>query len=280
MTGEHSDEIPVLDQTALTAAVVRPGGLWRSVEVVPEAGSTNTDLAIRSKEGAPEGTVLVTEHQTAGKGRLGRGFITPARAALTFSLLVRPSVPSERLGWVSPLMGLAAVAAVREVTGVPAALKWPNDVLVPGEDRDGKLAGILAEADFSAPDRVGVVVGMGLNVSQDRDDLPVETATSLRAEGAGEVGRAELLRAVLTAFEERYVAWAAASGDAEAGGLADEYRRVCVTLGRRVRVHLPGDRLLEGTAARVDDQARLVVAGPTGEKALSVGDVVHVRPGG
>ena len=280
MTGEHSDEIPVLDQTALTAAVVRPGGLWRSVEVVPEAGSTNTDLAIRSKEGAPEGTVLVTEHQTAGKGRLGRGFITPARAALTFSLLVRPSVPSERLGWVSPLMGLAAVAAVREVTGVPAALKWPNDVLVPGEDRDGKLAGILAEADFSAPDRVGVVVGMGLNVSQDRDDLPVETATSLRAEGAGEVGRAELLRAVLTAFEERYVAWTAASGDAEAGGLADEYRRVCVTLGRRVRVHLPGDRLLEGTAARVDDQARLVVAGPTGEKALSVGDVVHVRPGG
>lgn len=280
MTGEHSDEIPVLDQTALTAAVVRPGGLWRSVEVVPEAGSTNTDLAIRSKEGAPEGTVLVTEHQTAGKGRLGRGFTTPARAALTFSLLVRPSVPSERLGWVSPLMGLAAVAAVREVTGVPAALKWPNDVLVPGEDRDGKLAGILAEADFSAPDRVGVVVGMGLNVSQDRDDLPVETATSLRAEGAGEVGRAELLRAVLTAFEERYVAWTAASGDAEAGGLADEYRRVCVTLGRRVRVHLPGDRLLEGTAARVDDQARLVVAGPTGEKALSVGDVVHVRPGG
>lgn len=280
MTGERSDEIPVLDQTALTAAVVRPGGLWRSVEVVPEAGSTNTDLAIRSKEGAPEGTVLVTEHQTAGKGRLGRGFTTPARAALTFSLLVRPSVPSERLGWVSPLMGLAAVAAVREVTGVPAALKWPNDVLVPGEDRDGKLAGILAEADFSAPDRVGVVVGMGLNVSQDRDDLPVETATSLRAEGAGEVGRAELLCAVLTAFEERYVAWTAASGDAEAGGLADEYRRVCVTLGRRVRVHLPGDRLLEGTAARVDDQARLVVAGPTGEKALSVGDVVHVRPGG
>lgn len=280
MTGEHSDEIPALDQTALTDAIVRPGGLWRSVEVVPEAGSTNTDLAIRSKDGAPEGTVLVTEHQTAGKGRLGRGFTTPARVALTFSLLVRPSVPSERLGWVSPLMGVAAVAAVREVTGVPAALKWPNDVLVPGEERDGKLAGILAEADFSDPDRVGVVVGMGLNVSQGREDLPVETATSLRAEGAARTGRDELLRAVLTAFEERYVAWTAASGDAEASGLADEYRRVCLTLGRRVRVHLPGDRLLEGTAARVDAQARLVVAGPAGEKALNVGDVVHVRPGG
>ncbi|MBR8742932.1 biotin--[acetyl-CoA-carboxylase] ligase [Nocardiopsis sp. MG754419] len=279
MTGEHSSEIPPLDQAALTAAVVRPGGLWRDVEVVSEAGSTNTELVIRSKVGAPEGTVLVTEHQTAGKGRLGRGFTTPARVALTFSLLVRPTVASDRLGWVSPMMGVAAVAAVRATTGVPAALKWPNDVLVPGEDRDGKLAGILAEADFSDPGRVGVVVGMGLNVFQSRDELPVETATSLRAEGAVGSEREALLCAVLAAFEERYTAWTDASGDAEASGLADDYRRVCVTLGRRVRVHLPGDRVLQGTATGVDDQARLVVAGPTGERALNVGDVVHVRPG-
>lgn len=280
MTGEHINEIPPLNRAAITAAVLRPGGLWRSVDVVPEAGSTNTDLIIRSKEGAPEGTVLVTEHQTAGKGRLGRGFATPARVALTFSLLVRPAVSSERLGWLSPLMGVAAVAAVREVTGVGAALKWPNDVLVPGEVRDGKLAGILAEADFSDPDRVGVVVGMGLNVSQERDELPVETATSLRAEGAIGKEREELLSAVLAAFEERYTAWVDASGNAEVSGLATEYRRVCVTIGRRVRIHLPGDRMLEGTATGVDEQARLLVLGPEGERALNVGDVVHVRPGG
>ncbi|MEU3138677.1 biotin--[acetyl-CoA-carboxylase] ligase [Nocardiopsis alba] len=277
--------IPPLDRAAIEAAVVRPGGLWRSVDVVPEAGSTNSDLAERSREGAPEGTVLATEHQTAGRGRLGRGFTTPPRVALTFSLLVRPKVPTDRLGWVSPMLGVAAVAAVRGRAGVKAALKWPNDVLVPGELRsepgqaDGKLAGILAEADFSSPDAVGVVVGMGLNVSQGRDGLPVETATSLRAEGVTGVGREELLLSVLAEFEERYEAWLATSGDAEACGLADEYREMCVTIGRRVRVHLPGDRAVEGTVSGVDDQARLLLSGPAGERALNVGDVVHVRPG-
>lgn len=170
---------------------------------------------------------------------------------------------------------MAAVAAVHEVSGVKAALKWPNDVLVSGEERDGKLAGILAEADFSDPAHPGVVVGMGLNVSQTRDELPVETATSLRTEGALEVDRGVLLAAVLKGFEERYTAWAGAGGDAEVSGLAAEYRDVCVTLGRRVRVHLPGDGLLEGVATGVDAQARLLV----GARALSAGDVVHVRPG-
>ncbi|GHC76899.1 biotin--[acetyl-CoA-carboxylase] ligase [Nocardiopsis terrae] len=279
MTGEHSSEIPPLDRAAITAAAVRPGGLWRSVEVVPEAGSTNTDLIARSKEGAPEGTVLATEHQTAGKGRLGRGFTTPPRVALTFSVLVRPVVPPDSLGWLSPMMGAAAVAAVRRLAGVGAVLKWPNDVLVPGEGGEGKLAGILAEADFSDPARLGVVVGMGLNVAQERGELPVRTATSLRAEGASGTGRGALLAAVLAGFEERYTAWTGTGGDAGTSGLAAEYRDVCVTVGRGVRVHLPGDRLLEGTATGVDDQARLLVAGPGGEQALSAGDVVHVRPG-
>lgn len=280
MTSAHSNEIPPLDRTAIAASVVRPGGLWRSVDVAPEAGSTNTDLIARAKDGAAEGTVLATEHQTAGKGRLGRGFTTPARVALTFSLLVRPAVPPSRLGWLSGLMGVAAVAAVNEVTGVKAALKWPNDVLVPGERGDGKLAGILAEADFSDPAHPGIVVGMGMNVAQERDELPVETATSLRAEGAPEADRDALISTVLTEFEERYTAWLMADGDAEASGLAAEYRDVCVTIGRRVRVHLPDDQLLEGTVTGVDAEARLLVSGPAGERALSAGDVVHVRPGG
>ncbi|MFE6385551.1 biotin--[acetyl-CoA-carboxylase] ligase [Nocardiopsis dassonvillei] len=275
---------PPLDGAALDAALARPGGMWHRVEVLPEAASTNTELTARAVEGAPHGSVLVTEHQTAGRGRLGRGFSTPPRAALTFSLLVRPAVPVARLGWLPALMGVAAVGAVHRVTGVKAALKWPNDVIVPAHLRsepataDGKLAGILSEADFSSG-QPGVVVGMGLNVSQERAELPVDTAVSLRGEGSDALDRGVLLAAVLGGFEELYTVWTAAGGDAEASGLAAAYRDACVTIGRRVRVHLPGDRVLEGTATGVDADAQLLVRGPGGERALSAGDVVHVRPG-
>ena len=289
---------PPLDAAALNAALVRPGRMWRGVDVVPAVGSTNSELVARSATGAPHGSVLVTEHQTAGRGRLGRVFTTPDRAALTFSVLLRPRVPTNTLGWIPVIMGVAAVTAVRRVTGVAAVLKWPNDVLVPAAERageagdggeggdggtaenDGKLAGILSEADFSAPDALGVVVGIGLNVSQDRSELPVDTAVSLRGEGAATLDRGELLKELLREFEELYTPWSAAGGDAGACGLAAAYRELCVTIGRRVRVHLPGDGLLEGVAAGVDGDARLLVDGPGGRTALSAGDVVHVRPGG
>ncbi|KOX20823.1 biotin--[acetyl-CoA-carboxylase] ligase [Nocardiopsis sp. NRRL B-16309] len=277
---------PPLDAAALNAALVRPGRMWRGVEVVPAVGSTNSELVARSATGAPHGSVLVTEHQTAGRGRLGRVFTTPDRAALTFSVLLRPRVPTNALGWIPVIMGVAAVVAVRRVSGVAAVLKWPNDLLVPAAERageseeDGKLAGILSEADFSAPDALGVVVGIGLNVSQDRSELPVDTAVSLRGEGAASLDRGDLLTALLEEFEELYTPWSAAGGDAGACGLAAAYRELCVTIGRRVRVHLPGDGLLEGVAAGVDGDARLLVDGPEGRTALSAGDVVHVRPGG
>ncbi|MGW9347313.1 BirA family transcriptional regulator, biotin operon repressor / biotin-[acetyl-CoA-carboxylase] ligase [Nocardiopsis flavescens] len=275
---------PPLDRAALTAALIRPGGMWERIEVVPEAGSTNTELAARGRSGAPHGSVLVADHQSAGRGRMGRGFSTPPRAALTVSVLLRPAVPTGRLGWLSALMGVAAVGAVRRTTGVKAALKWPNDLLVPETLRsgpgggDGKLAGILAEVDFSSGGPA-VVAGIGINVSQSRDELPVDTAVSLRGEGAADVDRNVLLASLLGEFEELYTVWAAAGGDAERSGLAAVYRDVCTTLGRRVRVHLPDDRVLDGVARAIDAEGRLVVDGPGGERALSAGDVVHLRPG-
>ncbi|MDE3721198.1 biotin--[acetyl-CoA-carboxylase] ligase [Nocardiopsis sp. N85] len=274
---------PPLDAVALNAVLARPDGMWERIEVVPEAGSTNTELAARARDGAPHGSVLVAEHQSAGRGRLGRGFSTPPRAALTVSLLLRPTVPVGRLGWLSALMGVAAAGAVRGTTGVEAALKWPNDLMVPeasttGPERaDGKLAGILAEVDFSSGDPA-VVVGIGINVSQSREELPVATAVSLRGEGATDLDRGVLLASLLGEFEELYTMWAAAEGDAEAAGLAAAYRDTCVTVGRRVRVHLPDGLVLKGTATGIDADGRLVVDGPEGERALSAGDVVHVRP--
>ncbi|MDA2813808.1 biotin--[acetyl-CoA-carboxylase] ligase [Nocardiopsis sp. RSe5-2] len=265
---------PPLSERALNRALVRPETMWTGLEVVPALGSTNTELLARAREGAEAGRVLVTEHQTAGRGRLGRVFTTPDRAALTFSVLVRPRVGADALGWLPLAMGVAAVRACGYVAQVFPDLKWPNDVLGPS---GGKLAGILAEADFSGGDPA-VVVGMGLNVTQGRGELPVDTATSLVLEGDPHGDRDPLLRAVLRAFADVYRAWEAAGGDAEESGLAREYREHCATLGRRVRVHLPDGRVLEGEAGDVDAAGRLVVRPDAGAaEAVSAGDVVHVR---
>src|SRR5690242_6197613 len=160
------NETPVrrpLDLAALRRAAVRPGGLWRTIEVVESTGSTNADLLARALAGEPEGTVLATEDQRAGRGRLGRTWITPPRAALTFSLLVRPDVPPAKRGWLPLLAGVAVAGAITSVTGVETSLKWPNDVLA----GPGKLVGILAEAAGDA-----IVVGIGVNVSTEQAELP------------------------------------------------------------------------------------------------------------
>ena len=264
-----------LDVAALRAAVVRPGGLWRSVEVTPVTGSTNADLLARAAGGEPEGAVLAAEQQSAGRGRLGRVWVSPPRAALTFSVLLRPAlVPRARLGWLPLLAGVAVAAAVRDVAAVDAQLKWPNDVLA----GPGKLAGILAEAAGDA-----VVVGIGVNVSTGPAELPPPgpgalAATSLRLEGSPSLDRTRLLAGILAGLERRYRTWSAVLGDTERSGLRAEYTRLCATLGRRVRVELPGGRALDGLAAGVDADGRLLVSvPPEADLPVAAGDIVHLR---
>ncbi len=271
MTTEDAAGRQPLSEPELRRAVVRPGGFWRSVAVAEVTGSTNADLLARAAAGAAEGTVLAAEAQTAGRGRMGRTWVSPPAAALMFSVLLRPAaVPPGRRGWVPLLSGLAVAAAVRALTGVDARLKWPNDVLV----GDRKLAGILAEQAADA-----IVVGTGINVSTTRAELPVETATSLALEGAAGTSRPELLVAVLGEIQHRYLAWAggASPGDPDACGLRAEYRRRSATLGRRVRVEFPGGDTASGTALDVDADGRLVISGADGPLAVSAGDVVHLR---
>jgi BirA family transcriptional regulator, biotin operon repressor / biotin---[acetyl-CoA-carboxylase] ligase len=257
---------PPLDADELRRRLIRPGGLWRDVRVVPETGSTNADLLEAARNGAPEGLVLVAEAQTAGRGRLGRVWSSPPRAALIFSVLLRPAdVPPARRGWLPLLTGAAVASAVREHTHVPASLKWPNDVLV----AERKLAGILAEAHSDA-----VVTGVGLNVTLSPAELPVPTATSLLIEDAASTDRGGLLVAILTELDGRYQAWRA---DPDAAGLRQDYLRWSATVGRDVRVELPGGALLTGTAEDVDDVGRLVVRTPGTLVRVGAGDVVHVR---
>ena len=264
-----------LDAAALAAAAVTPGGLWRAVEVTERTGSTNSDLLARAAAGEPEGLVLAAEEQVAGRGRLGRAWVSPPRAALTFSVLLRPAaVPRALLGWLPLLAGVAVAAAVRDVAAVDAQLKWPNDVLV----GPAKLAGILAEAAGDA-----VVVGIGLNVSTGPAELPPPgpgalPATSLRLEGSPNLDRERLLAGILAGLERRYRTWSRVSGDPERSGLRAEYTGLCATLGRRVRVELPGGQRLDGLAAGVDPDGRLLVSVPPDpDLAVAAGDVVHLR---
>jgi len=257
-----------LDARALSAALTRDGGLWRSLEVVESIGSTNAELLARAGAGAEEGTVLVAEHQEAGRGRLDRTWTSPPRAGLTVSFLVRPDVPAARRGWLPLLTGVALAESVGEATGVRASVKWPNDLLA----LDGrKLAGILAEASSDA-----VVVGTGLNVNTNATELP-DTGTSLSVVTGAPVDRGPLLLAFLRAVERRYRAWVDALGDPVASGLARDYLAWSSTVGTTVAVTLPDGSTLEGVAQAVDWDGRLVVATAGGTVELASGDVQHVR---
>ena len=233
------------------------------VEVVARTGSTNAVVADRARDGADAWLVVVTEHQTAGRGRLDRTWQTPDRAALTFSTLLRPRRPGVEWPWLPLVAGIAVVGALRE-HGVPAGLKWPNDVMV----GDSKLAGILAER-VETPTGPAAVVGIGLNVSQTADELPTEVATSISLETGAATDRTVLLVSLLGRLRQEYDAWSAGGGARVRG----DYLETCLTIGRQVRVSLPGGGELTGEASDVDDTGRLVVAGTP----VAAGDVLHVR---
>ncbi|MET0767388.1 MAG: biotin--[acetyl-CoA-carboxylase] ligase [Aeromicrobium sp.] len=258
---------PPLAAAALRSALSGPGRFWTDVVVTSETGSTNADVAAAARAGAPEGVVHTTDLQTAGRGRLDRSWSSPSASGVIVSVLLRPDgVPAGRWVWLPLLTGLAVDATVHDC-GVESGLKWPNDVLVDGR----KIAGILLER-VETPTGPAAVIGVGLNVTLRRDELPVETATSLALEGATETDRTIVLRSLLRNLEALYRAWAASGGDPSAG-IRDSYIRRCVTIGSRVRVTLPRDEILEGQATGIDEHGRLLVDG----RAISAGDITHLR---
>ena len=260
-----------LEQPALRTAILSGSDLWSELTVVASTGSTNEDLLAAAAAGAPAGSVLVAEEQTHGRGRLDRVWQSTPGAALTFSVLLRPAdVPPGSRGWLPLLAGVAVAAGLRGQTGLKVGLKWPNDVLA----GQAKLAGILAEQAGTA-----IVVGIGLNVGQRRDELPSEQATSVWLEGATNADRTAILAAVLREFEHWYQRWTSGPrpGDVSATGLRAEYLKHCATIGKEVRVELPGGAVLTGRACDVDSVGQLLVSAADGVHAVSAGDVVHVR---
>ena len=274
-----------------------PGTRFADVRWVAETGSTNRDLLAEAARGAPEGLVLVADHQTAGRGRRGRTWDDAPGSSLLVSVLVRP--PAAAVELVTPAVAVAAAEAVGGVVGSAPSIKWPNDLVVPAPDgeQDRKLAGILAEAAWppgadiasgwrapSASTRVPVVVGMGLNVRA-AGRAPELDATAIAcdelarhgpagADPAEPPSREALLAAWLTALDH----WYAAAVDPERGAeLWAAWRSRSATLGRRVRVDLGVDDLV-GDAVDVTDHGLLVVRTLDGElRTLAVGDVTHLR---
>ncbi len=246
--------------------MIRPTGPWVGVEVRDTVGSTNAEASRRREPWL----AIAAETQSEGRGRLDRSWTTTPGQSLAVSALV-PAPP--QAAWVPLVTGLAVRRAVEDSCGLAVVLKWPNDVLCPA-DGDRKLAGILCEWVPGPP--AGVVVGCGVNVSQGRADLPVDTATSLALCGAGAVSREALLTAYLSRLADLVTGLSGAGADR----VRDEYRAACSTLGRDVVLHLPDGTTRAGTATAIDDDGRLVLQTPTGRWAAPAGDVVHVRPAG
>ena len=275
---------PHLDRMLVSELLLAPHGPLATLRVVEESESTNSELAaaVAADPAAwPVPALLVAEHQVAGRGRSGRTWQTPDRAAVTCSLLVRPQVPRESLSWLPLLAGLATVTALRSTLGLDARAKWPNDVLVPTEEPaiEGwgslrKVAGILAEV---LPDG-GVIVGIGLNVSQTRQELPVPSAVSLALAGGATTDRAVILTALAEAAVSVLGRWTAAGADVVAAGLVDEITAVSATVGSQVRAELTGGEVLIGQATGFAEDGGLVVVDAAGQTTtVRSGDVYHLR---
>jgi BirA family biotin operon repressor/biotin-[acetyl-CoA-carboxylase] ligase len=236
----------------------RPG-TW-DIRRLAETGSTNADALAFARDGAPEGIVVVADHQTAGRGRLGRTWEAPPGASLLTTVLLRPRAADVDL--VLPAVATAMAAAVATCTGVEPRVKWPNDLTV--DDR--KLAGVLAEAAWSGDD-VAVCAGIGVNCNWPADvprDLR-ETMTALNHLTGEPVDREALLAAFLDELGHRYERL-------DRPALLAEWRSRSATLGRRVRVEAGGE-VVEGVAEDITDAWHLRI----GERSFAVGDVTHLR---
>jgi BirA family biotin operon repressor/biotin-[acetyl-CoA-carboxylase] ligase len=264
------------------------GARFSDVRWVAETGSTNADVMALARDGAPQGIVLVADHQTAGRGRAGRSWVAPAESSLLMSVLLRP--PARVMGLATMATAVAASEALEQIAGFAPRLKWPNDLVWPGDGTgpDRKLAGVLAEADWPAgstadaghrepsPDQPAVVVvGMGINVSWP-DDLPdelAEIAVACNHISSTPIDREGLLIAVLQRLDEHYERLVTGAREP----LLREWRARSATLGRQVRAQM-GTHDVEGVAADITTEGHLIIETIDGPRRIAAGDVVHLRP--
>ncbi|MFC7790036.1 biotin--[acetyl-CoA-carboxylase] ligase [Microbacterium sp. MAHUQ-60] len=250
--------------------LTRAASVASALVVLPECASTNAELRERAVDGAawPHLSALLTDTQTAGRGRLDRTWTTPPHAALAVSVLLR-DLPTDTgaWGWIPLAAGVAMTDAIAaQLPGHVVGLKWPNDVLVDGR----KICGILAEVAGGA-----VIVGTGVNTAMTVEQLPVPSATSFAALGV-DADPDRLLADYLIGLGAA-IAGLTRAGDARASGLHAETTARCLTLGQPVNVSMPDGSTLNGRATRLAADGRLVIDDGSAEREVLSGDVVHVR---
>jgi BirA family biotin operon repressor/biotin-[acetyl-CoA-carboxylase] ligase len=245
-----------LNESAMNATL--RDSYWR-VSVFESVTSTQIELS--AKENLKAGDVFVAEYQSAGRGRLDRTFEAGKSSALLFSLYLEPKRSKSEWSAIPLLTGLSLVNALNKLDGKLAVkLKWPNDLLI----FEKKVAGILVEATEG-----GVIIGIGLNVEMSKNELPVETATSLSIEGFSELDRNVILPALLKSVALTFALW-------ESGSSLpfEQYRQASSTLGKEVEVHLPTGQILKSLAVGINEIGELQLADGT---RVNVGDVIHLR---
>lgn len=230
-------------------------------------GSTNDLAHDLAKTGFPEGTLVIAESQTRGKGRLGRNWHSPKGSGLYFSLIVRPNIAPDRVAGLSLVAGLAIVRAIRTLAGIEAQTKWPNDVLFQAK----KLAGVLVEMAAEL-DRVNyLIVGCGINVGHQRKDFPFSLqrkATSLKIITKEKFSRVALLQLILKEFEKLYENFIAYGFDY----LSEELLNSSAIMGKRITLRI-GNEKVTGKAVGFDNLGQLVVKNKKGLMSYSAGEV-------
>lgn len=248
-------------------------GFWKDVLFYDSLGSTNDtamDLAVKGE--IQPASVIIADTQHKGKGRLGRAWVSPPGLNIAMSLVVRPAIPPMEAGLLTILAAVSCASALRRVTGLPVAIKWPNDLLL----SERKVGGILTETR-SSPDSIDLaVIGIGINVNSERLDFPEEfreMVTSLREEAGKRLRRSDIVVSVLSEFAH----FCGMLGESGRASLLEEWRRMSSTIGRRVMV-VAAKETFTGLAEGIDEDGVLMVRLPGGVvRRVSAGDVIHVR---
>jgi BirA family biotin operon repressor/biotin-[acetyl-CoA-carboxylase] ligase len=254
---------------------IRESQFWHQLIYMDQVGSTNDVAKDLASQGAPEGTIVIAEEQTAGRGRMDRRWIAPPGSSILCSILFRPDLSPDQANRLTMLCSMAAADAVEQVAELPVAIKWPNDLIVASGDTQhpsetwGKLAGILTETGMTGAGLDFAVVGIGINVNVPPEELPdlAPDATSLLAETGRETDRSALLVALLESVELRYEQLRSGQSPRE------EWSARLATLGQRIHVTTT-QVTLEGVAEAVDEDGALLLRTADGTvHRLVTGDV-------